>query len=257
MPFRTYVVNQKYVKNKRGDIGVYRKKIKKWIKSNKPYKQQIRGEAKPVYSTRFGFLNLYNRKEQQELICPSGYSISQCYGALAKLWIGYHHAMNTERSIELMKQYAKKIQDVQKDMGIKTTSFPHLGIYGDQLILNNKDGQRVVYEDHSALKKKQEEYETWQVENAKKIEEKLQKPDIEKGESILTFADYAGPAFIDDDYIDDDDYEDELKKVPDLLKPDEENAEELVVMTDDIPFIGYYSPMNPGREKEKNATNSP
>ena len=44
---------------------------------------------------------------------------------------------------------------------------------------------RVVLEDHSELKKKQEEYEKWQAEQAeraKKIQEKLQKPDIEKGE---------------------------------------------------------------------------
>jgi hypothetical protein len=32
-----------------------------------------------------------------------------------------------------MIKYAKAIQDVQKDMGIKTTSFPHLGLYGDIL----------------------------------------------------------------------------------------------------------------------------
>ena len=79
LPLRTYIVNQKYIKNKHGDIGVYKKKIKKWIKSNKPYRRQKRGfEKLPIYSTRFGFLDLYNRKEQQELICPSGYSISQC-----------------------------------------------------------------------------------------------------------------------------------------------------------------------------------
>ena len=31
MYLRIYTVNQKYVKNRYGDIGVYRKKIKKWI----------------------------------------------------------------------------------------------------------------------------------------------------------------------------------------------------------------------------------
>ena len=46
MPFRVYTVNQRYVKNKRGDIGVYKKKIKKWIKSSKPYKAKKRGLEK-------------------------------------------------------------------------------------------------------------------------------------------------------------------------------------------------------------------
>jgi hypothetical protein len=76
-------VNQKYVKNKHGGIGVYKKKIKKWIKSNIPYKPQKRALVKQsIHSARFGFLDLYNRKEQQELICPSGYSVSQCFNVL-------------------------------------------------------------------------------------------------------------------------------------------------------------------------------
>jgi len=69
MYLRIYTVNQKYVKNRYGDIGVYRKKIKKWIRSNRPYKPQKRGfEKQSVFSKRFGFLELYNRKEQQDLI---------------------------------------------------------------------------------------------------------------------------------------------------------------------------------------------
>jgi hypothetical protein len=160
MHLRIYTVNQKYVKNKHGDIGVYTKKIKKWIKSNKPYKPQKRGVEKlSIYSKKFGFLDLYNRKELQGLICPSGYSISQCFNVLRKMWYGYHKARHDEKNYEGMVKYAKAIQDVQKDMGIKTTSFPHLGLYGDVLILNDKNGNRAVFEDHSALKKKQEEYE--------------------------------------------------------------------------------------------------
>jgi hypothetical protein len=42
-------------------------------------------KKKALYSTRFGFLELYNRKEQQALLCPSGYSISQCFNVLTKM----------------------------------------------------------------------------------------------------------------------------------------------------------------------------
>jgi len=227
MPLRIYTVNQKYVKNKHGDIGVYKKKIKKWIKSNKPYKPQKRGlEKLSIHSTRFGFLDLYNRKEQQELICPSGYSISQCFNVLRKLWYAYRRAIGTDNDIDKMEKYAKAIQDVQKDMGIKTASFPHLDLYGDVLILNDKNGRRAVYEDHSALKKKQEEYEKWQAENAKKIQVMLQKPDKQKGEVIETFADDVFPY----------EMQDNEETVLELLEPDEEKGEEILTITDDIPF---------------------
>ncbi|HJU79610.1 MAG TPA: hypothetical protein VJ599_08620 [Nitrososphaeraceae archaeon] len=236
MHLRIYTVNQKYVKNKHGDIGVYKKKIKKWIKSSKPYKRQKRGlEKLSIYSTRFGFLDLYNRKEQQALICPSGYSISQCFNVMRKLWWAYHKSWN-ENNLKRIEKYAKAIQNVQKDMGIKTTSFPHLGIYGNQFILNNKDGERVVFEDHSALKKKQEEYNIWAAENAKKVQQAVLRPDIEKGEKIKTMPDLSY----------------RIKRrvpkkdlIPNALIPDEEEGEELITMSDEIPFIGYDSPKKP------------
>jgi len=237
MPLRIYTVNQKYVKNKHGDIGVYKKKIKKWIKSNIPYKPQKRGLVKQsIHSTRFGFLDRYNRKEQQELICPSGYSVSQCFNVLKKLWYAYHKARETDNDIDKMKKYAKAIQEVQKDMGIKTTSFPHLGLYGDVLILNDKNGKMAVFEDHSALKKKQEEYEKWRAENAKKAEEKLQKPNKEKGEVNETFADDVFPYEMQDN-----------ETVPEFLEPDEEKGEEILTITDDIPF--QRTLQKPGKKK--------
>ena len=141
----------------------------------------------------------------------------------------YHRARLDEKNVEKMIKYAKAIQGVQEDMGIKTTSFPHLGLYGDVLILNNKKGERIAFEDHSALKQKQQEYEKWQAENAKKIQEELQKPDKEKGEEIQIFADDLSPGEMDEDIE---------ETVPDLLEAeaDEEKEEEEIVMTDDIPF---------------------
>ena len=229
MPWRTYPMKQKYPK-KDGTVSEYNLKNRKWIKSNKPYKPQKRGLAKPsLYSKRFGFLDLYNRKEQQELICPSGYSISQCFYMMGKMWVGYQIAMNGadgDRSFAKMKKYAIAIQKVQEDMGIKTTSFPHLVLYGDQFVLNNKQDERIVFEDHSALKKKQVAYNKWRAENSKKIQEKLQKPNKEKGEVIEVFADDVYPYKI----------EENEETVPHLLEPDDEKGEELIVIADDTPF---------------------
>src|ERR1044071_6326173 len=131
MPWRWYTFKQKYPK-KDGTESTYLLKQKKWIKSTVPKKPQKRGFGKkPIWSSRFGFLDLYNRKEQQELRCPSGYSISQCFNAMRKMWFGYFKSMCDEKDLGKMKKYAKAIQSVQNDMGIKTTSFPHLGIFGD------------------------------------------------------------------------------------------------------------------------------
>ena len=241
MPWRIYSIKQKYTK-KDGTVSIYKLKNRKWINSNKRYKPQKRGlEKKSVYSSRFGFLELYNRKEQQELICPSGYSISQCFNVMHKMWAGYRIALNGadgDRSFKKMKKYAKAIQDVQKDMGIKTTSFPHVGIFGDKFILNNKNGERIVSRNDSALKKKQEEFEKRQAENSRKIQEVLQKPDIEKGETIITFADDVYPYKVQ--YIE--------ETVPDLLEPYEEAGEEEIVFVDDIPFQN-----NQNGDRAKNA----
>lgn len=230
MPWRWYPKFNK-VTRADGTVARYKSRCKKWLKFHKPYKPQKRGLEKPsLYSTRFGLLELYNRKEQQQLICPSGYSISQCFNVMRKMWYSYHRARTRDKDIEIMKKYAKAIQNVQKDMGIKTTSFPHLGLYGDQLVLNDKEKKRLVFENHSSLKAKQQAYKKWQVDNAKKIQELLQKPDIEKGQEIITFADDKYPL-----------EEEELEiTVPHLLEPDEELGQERIVMTDDIPFRKDY-----------------
>jgi len=216
--------------NKRKD-GTYGKRYKclrkRWVSYIKgPYKKGL--EKQSIYSTRFGFLDLYSGKEQKELICPSGYNIRQCFGVMAKLWHGYHRARLHGEKLEQMIKYAKAIQGVQEDMGIKTTSFPHLGLYGDVLILHNKKDERVVFEDHSALKKQQQEYERKQAESAKKIQEKLQKPDVEKGEEIYQFPDDVSPYEMED-------YE-ETVPLDEVIEADEEKGEEVITMTDDIPF---------------------
>ena len=228
MPWRWYPKFNKVVRAD-GTVARYKSRCKKWLKSHKPYRQQKRGfEKKSIWSNRFGLLELYNRKEQQELKCPSGYSISQCFNILRKMWWAYKHALG-DQNLEQMEKYAKAIQAVQKDMGIKTTSFPHLRLYGDELILNNKKGERVVFEDHSALKKQQDEYDEWMAQNAKKIQQKVLRPDKEKGQVIETYADNS---FSEKYEEDDKDY-----LVPNALVPDEEEDEELITMADDIPFL--------------------
>ena len=228
MPWRWYPKFNKVVRAD-GTVARYKSRCKKLLKSRKPYRPQRRGfEKKSIWSNRFGFLELYNRKEQQELKCPSGYSISQCFNILRKMWWAYKHALG-DQNLEQMEKYAKAIQAVQKDMGIKTTSFPHLGLYGDVFILNNKKGEQIVFEDHSELKKQQDKYDAWMARKAKKLQAKALRPDRQKGEYIESFVDES----FSEKYVD----EDMTPLIPDVLEPDEEAGEELITMTDDIPFM--------------------
>ena len=228
MPWRWYPKFNKVVRAD-GTVARYKSRCKKWIDCSKPYKPQKRGlMKKAIWSNRFGLLELYNRKEQQELKCPSGYSISQCFNIMRKMWWAYKGALQ-QQNLEKMEKYAKAIQAVQKDMGIKTASFPHLRLYGDVFILNNKKGERIVFEDHSALKAQQDRYDAWMARKAKKIQAKALRPDKQKGEYIESFPDKS----FSEKYVD---YENTYL-IPDVLEPDEEAGEERITMTDDIPFL--------------------
>jgi len=135
------------------------------------------------------------------------------------------------KTLKKWKSMLKPSNQYKKTWGLKTISFPHLGIYGDEFILNNKKGERIVFEDHSALKKKQEAYEKWQAENAKKIQAKVLKPDIKKGEAIVSLAD---ESFRKKRFVESEDSEGYL--IPDVLHADEEAGEERITFADDIPF---------------------
>jgi hypothetical protein len=229
-------MNQKYTKLD-GTVSIYKVKNKKWIKSNARYKPQTRGSGKKViYSTRFGYLEQFNRKEQQGLLCPSGYSISQCFNVLRKLWKAYHISCY-EKNIKRMIKYAKAIQVVQKDMGIKTTSFPNLLLYGDIFKLLEHKNQKAVEEDHSELKYSQEL--------------------LEKKYEIITIADEMNKIFKEEK---EQEQEEEVHrhevvsvdipaKVPLLLVPTPE--QEVQIFTDDVPVVEVEVERKPLKSKFK------
>jgi len=199
------VKRRKILKN--GRTVFYRETHWKWVKYNSPQKKyKPHGTGMQMWSNRFGYLHLYTSKERKLLRCPSGYTFGQGMGKLYKVWSGYKRALK-RASIPQMERYAKAIQETQQDMGLKTTSFPHLGIYGDQLTLydHTKPGKEILtYADHSELKLKQQMEQ--EKEKLKEIIPKLEAelppipleaelppiplvPDIEKGEELITFED--------------------------------------------------------------------
>ena len=158
MYWKTYYCMQKY-RWKDGSVHYYRKAYKKWVKYNssviKKRRSHINREPSVIFSKRFGYIDVYNRREQNYLMCPSGFSFTQGMGKLYKLWRGYIITKANENDIERARGFAKDIQKVQEDLGIKTTSFPHLGIYGDVFKLYEKVDKLGVEEDHSHLKESQ------------------------------------------------------------------------------------------------------
>jgi hypothetical protein len=176
---------------------IYKETHWKWVKYNTPKKKyRPRGTGMQMWSKRFGYLDSYTTAERRLLVCPSGYTFPQGMNKLNKVWWGYLRSRK-ENNIERMEHYARQIQDVQEDLGLKTTSFPHLGIYGDQLTLydhstSRKDSLPKVsfYTDHSELKQLQE------LEKQKEVlDKKLQditpliEADESKGEELITIID--------------------------------------------------------------------
>lgn len=187
MYLRLYKFKKKHVR-KDGTVTIGPNRQWKWIKNAVPYRKQTRGKPKTMLSKRFGYLENYSRKEQQMLKCPSGYSVSQGMNALRKLWRAYFGELNIA-NVAGMQKRARAIQEVQEDMGLKTTSFPHLGIYGDVLVFRDyKSGEYGEEIDHSELKEKQdlEEQKEKFAEIAPLIEADLQQ--AEQAE-IVTIAD--------------------------------------------------------------------
>ena len=62
-----------------------------------------------------------------ERILPSGFYASQTWGALHKCWIGFVIAKE-KMELDKIEIYAKRIQHLEKDLGIEITDFSDWGI---------------------------------------------------------------------------------------------------------------------------------
>ena len=192
MQLRLYKFNKKHIR-KDGTVTIGPNRQWKWVKGEtKQRKYRRRGQGMDLWSKRFGYLDSYTSKERKLLVCPSGYTFGQGMHALHRLWFAYKIS-KSEANIDKMEHYARAIQEVQEDIGLKTTSFPHLGIYGDKLILyeySSRGRKMAVEVDHCHLKEKPQ-FE----EEKKKLEENIStlamplEPYEEKGEELITIAD--------------------------------------------------------------------
>jgi hypothetical protein len=110
LKLRLYKFKKKYTR-KDGIVGICRNQQWKWVKGQtKQRKYRPRGQAKTLWSKRFGYLDAYTYNERKLLICPSGYTFGQGMNALHKLWFAYRNS-KSESNIAKMERYAKAIED--------------------------------------------------------------------------------------------------------------------------------------------------
>ncbi|HJT85660.1 MAG TPA: hypothetical protein VJ697_14355 [Nitrososphaeraceae archaeon] len=62
-----------------------------------------------------------------ERILPSGFFEGQMWGALDKCWIGFKIA-KAKMEFDKIDLYAKRIQRIEKDLGMEITDFSDWGI---------------------------------------------------------------------------------------------------------------------------------
>jgi hypothetical protein len=69
----------------------------------------------------------YKKGLKYDYLLPSGYYVSQTYGALHKCWLGFVIAKEKEEwdKIDL---YAIRIQKLEKELGLEITDFSDWGI---------------------------------------------------------------------------------------------------------------------------------
>lgn len=258
MQLRLYKFKKKHVR-KDGTVTIGPNRQWKWVKgATKQRKYRPRGQAKTLWSKRFGYLDNYTYNERKLLKCPSGYTFGQGMHGLHRLWFAYKIS-KSESNINKMEHYARAIQEVQEDMGLKTSSFPHLGIFGDVLVFrDNKSGEMGEEIDHSELKEKQELEE--QKEKFAEIAPFIElKPDIEKGEELITITDEIPQPQSQKEkryrikhgnrmhYSKKRDEEWTCEKCDEIVYPGEnhicalkeEEGSNVITMTDDIPFMDY------------------
>jgi hypothetical protein len=66
-------------------------------------------------------------RKYQERMLPSGFFEGQMRGALDKCWLGFKIAKE-KREWDKIDLYAKRIQNIEKDLGIEITDFSDWGI---------------------------------------------------------------------------------------------------------------------------------
>jgi hypothetical protein len=122
-------------------VNVVRLMAEKVDKRKRSQEQQKKDYPYNCISKYYPLSKLVKGRARSELMLPCGWMLGQSWGALKKAWKGYKLAKYGGDE-KLMREYAKRIQTIEKQIGIPTASFPNLGMIGDLFFLYNKDKER-------------------------------------------------------------------------------------------------------------------
>ena len=80
-----------------------------------------------AYGKKLSFAYYKRGSKYGDRILPSGYFESQTWGALHKCWVGFVIAKD-KMEWDKIDLYAKRIQNLERELGIEVTDFSEWGI---------------------------------------------------------------------------------------------------------------------------------
>ena len=80
-----------------------------------------------TYGKKLSFAYYKRGSKYGDRILPSGYFESQTWGALHKCWVGFVIAKD-KMEWDKIDLYAKRIQNLERELGIEVTDFSDWGI---------------------------------------------------------------------------------------------------------------------------------
>ena len=154
-------------------------------------RQNHRKKTSDQYLKKFKNVVLSEFSADHWVPCPSGYTRGQGWSALSKAWLGYRIANNPKNGETFQDKlgWATTIQNIQTDMGLQRSSFPHLGLLGDSVFTYDLKKESDLQTEHDELWFK--EYKKKRRAHIQKIVEasmltEQEKEWIEENESPIT-----------------------------------------------------------------------
>jgi hypothetical protein len=131
------------------------KSTNKYGRSNRRHfaRQNHRKKTSDQYLKKFRNVQLSQFRADKWIPCPSGYTRGQGWNCLFRAWLGYKIANNPRNGETIQDKlfWAQTIQNIQTDLGLKRSSFPHLSLAGDVIFAYAIEKELELQDQHDEL----------------------------------------------------------------------------------------------------------
>jgi hypothetical protein len=131
------------------------KSTNKYGRSNRRHfaRQNHRKKTSDQYEKKFKNVQLSQFRADKWIPCPSGYTRGQGWNCLFRAWLGYKIANNPRNGETIQDKlfWAQMIQNIQTDLGLKRSSFPHLSLAGDVIFAYAIEKELELQDQHDEL----------------------------------------------------------------------------------------------------------